>query len=104
MDQPMCQPTVLRSLDFNCARSYDSSKVEVREFTFNRCPISQAGQMMTPDRESRRGVMSRRRSLSTMDGALFHDPCTGLLSSVLGLAGHDAARDPVRDLGGAEEI
>jgi hypothetical protein len=28
----------LRSLDFGCPRSYDLVNVEVREFTFNRCP------------------------------------------------------------------
>jgi hypothetical protein len=28
----------LLTLDFNPATSYDSSKVEVKEFTFNRCP------------------------------------------------------------------
>ena len=27
-----------RSLDFSGLKSYDSSNVEVREFTFNRCP------------------------------------------------------------------
>jgi hypothetical protein len=33
--------------------------VVVTEFTLNRCPSQYAGQMMTPDRESCRGVVSR---------------------------------------------
>jgi hypothetical protein len=45
-----------RSLDFVKAESYDFLNVEVREFTFNRCPFQKAGQMMTPDREPCRGV------------------------------------------------
>ena len=28
-----------RSLDFSSRESYDSVNVEVREFTFNRCPF-----------------------------------------------------------------
>ena len=32
------QLTYPRSLDFSGLKSYDSSNVEVREFTFNRCP------------------------------------------------------------------
>ena len=32
----------------------------VKEFTLNRCPTHQAGQMMTPDRGSCCGVISRR--------------------------------------------
>ncbi len=39
-------------------------RVVVKEFTLNRCPSAKAGQMMTPDRESCRGVLSTARSLS----------------------------------------
>jgi hypothetical protein len=31
--------TYPRALDFSGRKSYDSSNVEVREFTFNRCPF-----------------------------------------------------------------
>jgi hypothetical protein len=50
--------------------------VAVTEFTLNRCPLFlQAGQMMTPDREPCRGVMSTARSL-----AKIHDSCTACFS------------------------
>ena len=53
--------------------------------------------MMTPDRESCRGVLSRQRSLNTTEGAWFHDKCMGPLSFVGRIgAGRDAARELVR--------
>ena len=57
--------------------------------------------MMTPDRESCLGVLSRQRSLYTIQGAWFHDECMGPLSFVGGISiGRDAARDLVHDAAG----
>src|ERR1700758_947350 len=50
--------------------------------------------MMTPDRECCRGVLSRQRSLNTIQGAWFHDECMGPLSFVGGIGvGRDTACD-----------
>jgi hypothetical protein len=47
------------NLDIRMQQSSTGVLVVVKEFTLNRCPFQEAGQMMTPDREPCYGVMSR---------------------------------------------